>query len=130
MSRITERVGRSGEYFVASLLSQISDTVLVIPHSAEADILFQYDNIVYKVQVKTKTKIEKNRTNWRFDMRRGSHTKNRNYEDGSIDIFAFVSLQYMNVVFRKSNKANNVTIKDKEMKDNNPIENILDILGA
>ena len=130
MSRITERGGRSGEYFVASLLSQISDTVLVIPHSAEADILFQYDNIVYKVQVKTKTKIEKNRTNWRFDMRRGSHTKNRNYEDGSIDIFAFVSLQYMNVVFRKSNKANNVTIKDKEMKDNNPIENILDILGA
>jgi hypothetical protein len=130
MSRITERVGRSGEYFVASLLSQISDTVLVIPHSAEADILFQYDNTVYKVQVKTKTKIEKNRANWRFDMRRGSHTKNRNYEDGSIDIFAFVSLQYMNVVFRKSNKANNVTIKDKEMKDNNPIENILDILGA
>ena len=88
MSRITERVGRSGEYFVASLLSQISDTVLVIPHSAEADILFQYDNILYKVQVKTKTKIEKHRTNWRFDMRRGSHTKNRNYEDGSIDIFA------------------------------------------
>ena len=130
MSRITERVGRSGEYFVASLLSQISDTVLVIPHSAEADILFQYDNTVYKVQVKTKTKIEKNRANWRFDMRRGSHTKNRNYEDGSIDIFAFVSLQYMNVVFRKSNKANNVTIKDKEMKDNNPIENILEILGA
>ena len=130
MSRITERVGRSGEYFVASLLSQISDTVLVIPHSAEADILFQYDNTVYKVQVKTKTKIEKNRANWRFVMRRGSHTKNRNYEDGSIDIFAFVSLQYMNVVFRKSNKANNVTIKDKEMKDNNPIENILEILGA
>jgi hypothetical protein len=130
MSRITERVGRSGEYFVASLLSQISDTVIVIPHSAEADILFQYDNTVYKVQVKTKTKIEKNRANWRFDMRRGSHTKNRNYEDGSIDIFAFVSLQYMNVVFRKSNKANNVTIKDKEMKDNNPIENILEILGA
>ena len=130
MSRITERVGRSGEYFVASLLSQISDTVLVIPHSAEADILFQYDNTVYKVQVKTKTKIEKNTANWRFDMRRGAHTKNRNYEDGSIDIFAFVSLQYMNVVFRKSNKANNVTIKDKEMKDNNPIENILEILGA
>ena len=130
MSRITERVGRSGEYFVASLLSQISDTVLVIPHSAEADILFQYDNIVYKVQVKTKTKIEKNRTNWRFDMRRGSHTKNRNYEDGSIDIFAFVSLQYMNVVFRKFSKAITITIKDKEIKDNNPIENILDILGA
>ena len=130
MSRTTERVGRSGEYFVASLLSQISDTVLVVPHSAEADILFQYKNTLYKVQVKTKTKIEKHRANWRFDMRRGSHTKNRNYEDGSIDIFAFVSLEHMNVVFRKPSKATNITIKDKEIKDNNPIENILDILGA
>jgi hypothetical protein len=130
MSRTTERVGRSGEYFVASLLCQISDTVLVVPHSAEADILFQHDNILYKVQVKTKTKIEKHRANWRFDMRRGSHTKNRNYEDGSIDIFAFVSLEHMNVVFRKPSKAITITIKDKEIKDNNPIENILDILGA
>jgi hypothetical protein len=130
MSRTTERVGRSGEYFVASLLSQISDTVLVVPHSAEADILFQHDNILYKVQVKTKTKIEKHRANWRFDMRRGSHTKNRNYEDGSIDIFAFVSLEHMNVVFRKFSEGVTITIKDKEMKDNNPIKNILDILGA
>tara|TARA_R100000458_G_C8160625_1_gene164820 strand:- start:279 stop:671 length:393 start_codon:yes stop_codon:yes gene_type:complete len=130
MSRTTERVGRSGEYFVASLLSQISDTVLVVPHSAEADILFQYKNTLYKVQVKTKTKIEKHRANWRFDMRRGSHTKNRNYEDGSIDIFAFVSLEHMNVVFRKFSEGVTITIKDKEMKDNNPIENILDILGA
>jgi len=130
MSRTTERVGRSGEYFVASLLSQISETVLLVPHSAEADLLFEYKNTLYKVQVKTKTKIEKHRANWRFDMRRGSHTKNRNYEDGSIDIFAFVSLQHMNVVFRKPSKATNITIKDKEIKDNNPIENILDILGA
>jgi len=130
MSRTTERVGRSGEYFVASLLSQISDTVLMVPHSAEADLLFEYNNTLYRVQVKTKTKIEKHRVNWRFDMRRGSHTKNRNYEDGSIDIFAFVSLEHMNVVFRKFSEGVTITIKDKEMKDNNPIENILDILGA
>jgi hypothetical protein len=128
MSRTTERVGRSGEYFVASLLSQISDTVLMIPHSAEADVLFQYNNTLYKVQVKTKTKIEKHRANWRFDMRRGSHTKNRSYENGAIDIFALVSLEYMNVVFRKADDTHSVTIKDEEMKNNNPIDNILDIL--
>ena len=128
MSRTTERVGRSGEYFVASLLSQISDTVLMVPHSAEADVLFQYNNTLYKVQVKTKTKIEKHRANWRFDMRRGSHTKNRSYENGAIDIFAFVSLEYMNVVFRKADDTSSVTIKDEEMKNNKPIDNILDIL--
>lgn len=130
MSRTTERVGRSGEYFVASLLSQISDTVLIVPHSAEADVLFQYNNTLYKVQVKTKTKIEKHRANWRFDMRRGSHTKNRNYEDGAIDIFAFVSLEHMNVVFRKPSNVSNITIKDEEMKNNKPIENVLQLLGS
>ena len=130
MSRTTERVGRSGEYFVAALLSQISDTVLIIPHSAEADVLFQYNNTLYKVQVKTKTKIEKHRANWRFDMRRGSHTKNRSYENGAIDIFAFVSLQHMNVVFRKADDTHSVTIKDEEMKSNKPIENILQLLGS
>ena len=130
MSRTTERVGRSGEYFVASLLSQISDTVLMVPHSAEADVLFQYNNTLYKVQVKTKTKIEKHRANWRFDMRRGSHTKNRSYENGSIDIFAFVSLEHMNVVFRKPSNVSNITIKDEEMKNNKPIENILQLLGS
>ena len=130
MSRTTERVGRSGEYFVAALLSQISDTVLIVPHSAEADVLFQYNNTLYKVQVKTKTKIEKHRANWRFDMRRGSHTKNRSYENGAIDIFAFVSLQHMNVVFRKADDTHSVTIKDEEMKNNKPIENILQLLGS
>jgi hypothetical protein len=130
VSRTTERVGRSGEYFVASLLSQISDTVLIVPHSAEADVLFQYNNTLYKVQVKTKTKIEKHRANWRFDMRRGSHTKNRSYENGSIDIFAFVSLEHMNVVFRKPSNVSNITIKDEEMKNNKPIENILQLLGS
>jgi len=130
MSRTTERVGRSGEYFVAALLSQISDTVLIVPHSAEADVLFQYNNTLYKVQVKTKTKIEKHRANWRFDMRRGSHTKNRNYEDGAIDIFAFVSLQHMNVVFCKPGNTNQITIKDEEMQNNKPIENVLQLLGS
>lgn len=128
MSRTTERVGRSGEYFVASLLSQISDTVLMVPHSAEADLLFDYNNTLYKVQVKTKTKIEKHRTSWRFDMRRGSHTKNRSYENGAIDIFAFVSLQHMNVVFYEPKKTESFTVKDEKMKNNNPIDNILDIL--
>ena len=100
----------------------------MVPHSAEADVLFQYNNTLYKVQVKTKTKIEKHRANWRFDMRRGSHTKNRSYENGAIDIFAFVSLEHMNVVFRKADDTSSVTIKDEEMKNNNPIDNILDIL--
>ena len=128
MSRTTERVGRSGEYFVASLLSQISDTVLMVPHSAEADLLFEYNNTLYKVQVKTKTKIEKHRTNWRFDMRKGQRVADRKYKDNEIDIFAFVSITHRNVVFSKPIDKGQLTIVDEHMKNNDAVKNIKDIL--
>jgi len=40
MTRQSERVGRSGEYLVASVLSTLSDTVTVMPHGSKADIIF------------------------------------------------------------------------------------------
>jgi hypothetical protein len=128
MPRATERIGRAGEYLAASFLSRISDTVMVVPHSSEADIIFEHENKLYKVQVKTKSKIDKHRINWRFDMRRGSHSKVRGYDDGAIDIFAFVSLKYMNIIFSLPTGQNQLTIADEHIKNNDPIKNILDIL--
>ena len=58
MPRQSERVGRSGEYLVASLLSLHADTVMIVPHSAEADIIFDVDHTLYKCQVKTQSKIQ------------------------------------------------------------------------
>ena len=113
MPRATERVGRSGEYLTAALLSQVSDTVLVVPHGSEADIVFEHENKLYKVQVKTSSKINKGRVNWRFDMRRGSHSRDRQYQHQAIDIFALVCL----------------TIADEHMKNNDAVNNILDILS-
>ena len=69
MGRVTERLGRSGEYFTASVLALVSDTVIIVPHGAEADIIFDYEDKLYKCQVKSKTKKEKNHSKWRFDLR-------------------------------------------------------------
>jgi hypothetical protein len=99
MGRVTERLGRSGEYYTASVLALVSDTVIIVPHGAEADIIFDFEDKLYKCQVKSKTKKEKNHSKWRFDLRRGSHTKNRHFEEGAIDIYALYSKQYNNVVF-------------------------------
>ena len=99
MGRVTERLGRSGEYFTASVLALVSDTVIIVPHGAEADIIFDFEDKLYKCQVKSKTKKEKNHSKWRFDLRRGSHTKNRHFEEGAIDIYALYSKQYNNVIF-------------------------------
>ena len=52
MTRQTERIGRSGEYAVASFLSLESDTVHVLPHGSHADIIFEINDIMYKCQVK------------------------------------------------------------------------------
>ena len=128
MPRATERVGRSGEYLTAALLSLVSDTVLIVPHGSEADIVFEHNNKLYKVQVKTSSKINTGRVNWRFDMRRGSHSKDREYQKQAVDIFALVSLKYRNVVFIKPMNQNQITIADEHMKNNDSVKNLNDIL--
>jgi hypothetical protein len=128
MPRATERVGRSGEYLTAALLSLVSDTVMVVPHGSEADLVFEHNNKLYKVQVKTSSKINTGRVNWRFDMRRGSHSKDREYQKQAVDIFALVSLKYRNVVFIKPIDQNQITIADEHMKNNDSVKNLNDIL--
>ena len=128
MPRATERVGRSGEYLTAALLSLVSDTVMVVPHGSEADLVFEHNNKLYKVQVKTSSKINTGRVNWRFDMRRGSHSKDREYQKQAVDIFALVSLKYRNVVFIKPMDQNQITIADEHMKNNDSVKNLNNIL--
>ena len=128
MPRATERVGRSGEYLTAALLSLVSDTVMVVPHGSEADLVFEHNNKLYKVQVKTSSKINTGRVNWRFDMRRGSHSRDREYQKQAVDIFALVSLKYRNVVFIKPMDQNQITIADEHMKNNDSVKNLNDIL--
>ena len=134
MPRATERVGRSGEYLVASILARACDTVLIVPHSANADIIFEHNNKLYRCQVKTQSKISNNRVNWRFDMRKGhcqGYSKNnRRYEDNSLDVFALVSLQHRNVVFTLPLDQSQLTIVDEHMKSNDAVKNIENILES
>ena len=128
MPKATERVGRFGEYFTAAILSQVSDTVTIVPHNATADIIFEHNLKLYKCQVKTQSQIENSRENWRFDMRKGQRVNHRPYTDTEIDVFAFVALPHRNVVFTKPLKQNQLTIVDEHMKNNDAIKNIKDIL--
>jgi hypothetical protein len=128
MPLATERVGRFGEYLTAAILSQVSDTVTIVPHNASADIIFEHNLKLYKCQVKTQSKIEKRRDNWRFDMRKGQHAKHRQYKNNEIDVFAFVSITHRNVVFSKPLEQGQLTIVDEHMKNNDAVKNIQDIL--
>ena len=56
MATTIDRIGRSGEFAVASQLALISDTVSLVPHNSYADIIFEYQRNLYKVQVKTSSK--------------------------------------------------------------------------
>jgi len=128
MPKATERVGRFGEYLTAAVLSQVCDTVAVVPHNASADIIFEHNLKLYKCQVKTQSQIEEHRGNWRFDMRKGQHSKHRQYKNNEIDLFAFVAVPHRNVVFSKPLDQAQLTINDEHMKNNDAIKNIKDIL--
>ena len=106
--RLSERLGRAGEYYVCFILSQLSDTVALVPHGSHADIIFEWKNKLYKCQVKTASKrlrvISKHtgkakRTKYKFDLRRGSHTKKRHYKESDVDIYALFILPLNKVIF-------------------------------
>jgi len=124
MPRQSERVGRSGEYLVASLLSLYADTVMLVPHSAEADIIFDVDHTLYKCQVKTQSKIRNHRVSWEYDFRRGSFTKKRHYEKDAIDVYALVALEPQKVMFVLPDGSKQKTIKDKEMQAIDSLKNV------
>ena len=124
MPRQSERVGRSGEYLVASLLSLYADTVVIVPHSAEADIIFDIDHKLYKCQVKTQSKIRNHRVSWEYDFRRGSFTKKRHYEKNAIDVYAMVALEPQKVMFTFPDGSKQKTIKDKEMQATDSLTNV------
>ena len=124
MARQSERIGRSGEYLVASLLSLYADTVVIVPHSAEADIIFDIDHKLYKCQVKTQSKIRNHRVSWEYDFRRGSFTKKRHYEKDAIDVYAMVALEPQKVMFTFPNGSKQKTIKDEEMQATDSLTNV------
>lgn len=123
MPRQSERVGRSGEYLVASLLSLYTDTVVIVPHSAEADIIFDVDHKLYKCQVKTQSKIQKCRVSWIYDFRRGAYTKERFYKEDAIDVYALVALKYQSVKFLLPQGLKQISFKDEEIRAWNSLTN-------
>ena len=123
MPRQSERVGRSGEYLVASLLSLHADTVLVVPHSAEADIIFDVDHKLYKCQVKTQSKIQSHRVSWIYDFRRGAYTKERFYTEDAIDVYALVALKHQTVKFMFPEGLKQISFKDEDVQAWDTLEN-------
>jgi hypothetical protein len=123
MPRQSERVGRSGEYLVASLLSLHTDTVVIVPHSAEADIIFDVDNKIYKCQVKTQSKIQNCRVSWIYDFRRGAYTKERFYTEDAIDVYALVALKHQTVQFMFPKGLKQISFKDEDVQAWDTLEN-------
>ncbi len=127
MPRQSERVGRSGEYLVASLLSLHADTVMIVPHSAEADIIFDVDHALYKCQVKTQSKIQNCRVSWIYDFRRGAYTKERFYSEDAIDVYALVALKHQTVKFMFPEGLKQISFKDEDVQAWDTLKNTKDL---
>ena len=103
-----------------------------MPHGSHADIIYEYDNQIYRCQVKTVTHIEKGRISWRFDLRKGSHSKTRKYQDNTIDVFALVNLKYQNVFFLPFNNCKYLqySVHDHVMKTVDSIQSFKDAMES
>ncbi len=124
----SHQVGRAGEHLVAYFLSFIAENVFFTHPNSMADIVFEYKNKFYLVQVKTKSKMNKDRINWRYDIRKNYQRRNRTPEKDLIDIFAFVNTKYTSVIFSLPPKTSQITFLDDYMKNNDPIKNIKNLL--
>jgi hypothetical protein len=122
----THHIGNAGEFLAASIIAQIADQVFITSQGI-ADIVFEYNYQFYRCQVKTKSQHEIHRINWRYDLRR-SKSKDRQYPENTIDLYALVSLELRNVIFIKQQTEKQITIQDEHMKNNNAVKNLLDIL--
>tara|TARA_R100001463_G_scaffold13463_1_gene36256 strand:- start:92 stop:529 length:438 start_codon:yes stop_codon:yes gene_type:complete len=132
MNRATQRLGKSGEYFTASVLSLISDYVIVNTDGAQADVLFEHESDFLKVQVKTKSKRHSSRPGWKFDIRRGSHSNERFFRKGYVDLFALYCAKYKKILFYpfhetindKGHSKNCIYVTDDNMKTANSMESL------
>ena len=124
----SRKVGRSGEYLAASVLSLVADTVVIVPHDSNSDIIFEYKNKIYRCQVKTQSKIEKHRTSWRFDLRKGPKVKSRGYKKNNLDVFALVSIKYKTVMFVSNLGKKLITVQDKVMRETNSLKSFKNLL--
>ena len=138
MNRATQRLGKSGEYFTASVLSLVSDYVIVNTDGAQADLLFEHESDFLKVQVKTKSKKHKRRPGWKFDIRRGSHSNERFFREGYVDLFALYCPQYKNILFRPFHETINekghsktcIYVTDENMKNIDSMDSLKSALNS
>jgi hypothetical protein len=104
MARTSERIGKSGEYMTAALLSLESDTVSIIPHGSTSANISKH----------TGRKYDKG---WQFDLRRGKAVKDRKYKDGSIDLYALYCVPHQTIIFLPATrKFTKITFTDEEMQ--------------
>ncbi len=88
------RIGRAGEYLVASHLIRSLDELFEAPSSSRYDYLVHNKENVYKVQVKTTaSKFEHHSSDWvRWDLTKRVRKIKKGYTKEEVDLFAFVYL--------------------------------------
>lgn len=122
MSRLTERLGKHGEFKVCSYLSLFSDTVTIVPHGSQSDLIAEFDDVILSFQVKTLRLRRKRynkkdgsfvgRSGWQVDLRRSGNTVDRNYS-GSVDIFAVYIKPMDKLLFFLPGKTQKIGISDR-----------------
>jgi hypothetical protein len=118
---------------VAAYLSLHSDTVMIVPFGAAADLVAEFEDVLLKFQIKTvgKKRIQyrkngkKYRAGWTIDCRRSGNTKDREYKTKQIDIFCLYIKPLDKLIFIEGNTGqHHYTFNDDSVAETNTEETL------
>ena len=124
-SRSTKRYGKSAEFAVAAFLSKHSDLVSVLPHDSYADVVFEWNNKLYRVQIKsTNVRRTESQGSYRFDLRKGGNNRTRHYPRGQQDLFALYCHPLEKIIFIADNRQNGCTYRHEDIVKIDTLESL------
>lgn len=107
MQKNSLKIGHAGEHFTCFVCLMQGFDAYKIGGQRKFDVLIEYNNKLYKIQVKTSMYKDKSKKNpsLTFQLRRRSmnykskKSIDHRYKDTEIDMYAFVSPEYLKVAF-------------------------------
>lgn len=123
-----KRLGSLGESLVKSCLLEYSDFCYETCESHPADLIVEFGNALYKVQVKARNRSKEGKYTFPIESHRSKSDAHRNYH---CDIYAFVFFPEKRILFiPNSSNQRYFVFQASAMVDNMELDSLQETLGS
>ena len=123
-----KRLGSLGESLVKSCLLEYSDFCYETCESHPADLIVEFGNALYKVQVKSRNRSKEGKYTFPIESHRSKSDTHRNYH---CDIYAFVFFPEKRIIFiPNASNQRYFVFQASAMVDNMELDSLQETLGS